>query len=88
MNRPDALNSLSFDLLETLEGALNNALTNEAVRTVVITGTGKAFSAGADLKAQTAKYGPGEKDILDRCVDIFTLLRKAHHCCHQRLHRQ
>ena len=75
MNRPKALNSLSFDLLDAVMAALVDAESDENVRSVVITGTGKAFSAGADLKAQVAEYAPGEKDILDRCVEVFDVLR-------------
>lgn len=50
LNRPDAMNSftsqMSFDLL----GALETAHDDEAIRVVVITGAGRCFSAGADLK--------------------------------------
>ncbi len=75
MNRPKALNSLSFDLLNSLMSALLDAESDDNVRSVVITGKGKAFSAGADLKAQIAEYAPGEKDILDSCVEVFEQLR-------------
>jgi 2-(1,2-epoxy-1,2-dihydrophenyl)acetyl-CoA isomerase len=50
LNRPDAMNAftsqLSVDLLVALEGARND----ESVRAVVLTGEGRCFSAGADLK--------------------------------------
>ncbi len=50
LNRPDAMNSftsqLSFDLLDALDKAHND----ETVRVVVLTGEGRCFSAGADLK--------------------------------------
>lgn len=50
LNRPDAMNSftsqLSFDLLEALEKAHDD----DGVRVVVLTGEGRCFSAGADLK--------------------------------------
>ncbi len=50
LNRPDAMNAftsqLSVDLLAALEGARND----ESVRAVVLTGEGRCFSAGADLK--------------------------------------
>jgi len=51
LNRPDAMNSftsqLSFDLLDALEKAHHD----EDVRVVVLTGEGRCFSAGADLKS-------------------------------------
>ena len=50
LNRPDAMNSftsqLSFDLLEVLEKAHHD----DSVRVVLLTGEGRCFSAGADLK--------------------------------------
>ncbi len=50
LNRPDAMNAftsqLSFDLLEVLEKAHHD----DSVRVVVLTGEGRCFSAGADLK--------------------------------------
>ena len=50
LNRPDAMNSftsqLSFDLLDALDKAHND----ETVRAAVLTGEGRCFSAGADLK--------------------------------------
>ena len=50
LNRPDAMNSftsqLSFDLLEALEKAHHD----DSVRAVLLTGEGRCFSAGADLK--------------------------------------
>ena len=51
LNRPDAMNSftsqLSFDLLDALEKAHHD----DEVRVVVLTGEGRSFSAGADLKS-------------------------------------
>lgn len=51
INRPDAMNSftsqLSFDLLDALEKAHHD----EGVRAVLLTGEGRCFSAGADLKS-------------------------------------
>ncbi len=50
LDRPEALNALSPDLLDALEDALTDAVADPSVRAVVITGAGpKAFSAGADI---------------------------------------
>jgi len=51
LNRPQALNAIDADLLTALDEALSRADRNDALRCVVITGAGRAFSAGADLKA-------------------------------------
>jgi enoyl-CoA hydratase len=50
LNRPQALNALNSQLLEELGGALDAAETDDGVRCVVLTGSGRAFAAGADIK--------------------------------------
>lgn len=49
LNRPDALNALNTELLDELVTALNDASENTKVRCIVITGSDKAFAAGADI---------------------------------------
>ena len=55
LNRPDALNALNSTLLTELGTALRDATTSEAVRVVVITGSERAFAAGADIKEMADK---------------------------------
>lgn len=55
LNRPDALNALNSVLLEELAQALQAAETNEKVRCIVLTGSEKAFAAGADIKEMADK---------------------------------
>jgi enoyl-CoA hydratase/carnithine racemase len=50
LNRPEAFNALSVDLLTALQTQLDHLSTDEAVRVVVLAGNGKAFCAGHDLK--------------------------------------
>ncbi len=50
LNRPTALNALSLDLIAQLIDALNRAHADDSVGAIVLTGQGKAFSAGVDLK--------------------------------------
>jgi enoyl-CoA hydratase len=50
LNRPDALNALNTQLLSELCQALEEADANEKVRCIVVTGSEKAFAAGADIK--------------------------------------
>jgi len=50
LNRSDKLNALNLALAEALVAALDAAEEDEAVRVIVLTGAGRAFSAGADLK--------------------------------------
>jgi len=53
LNRPDARNALSEDLIAALHGALNEIGSDDDARAVVITGAGQAFSSGHDLKQMT-----------------------------------
>jgi len=50
LNRPEALNALNHQLLRELCTALEDADDNDKVRCIVITGSEKAFAAGADIK--------------------------------------
>ncbi|WP_299600872.1 enoyl-CoA hydratase [uncultured Tateyamaria sp.] len=49
LNRPDALNALNDQLLSELADAMGGCQTNDKVRCIVITGSEKAFAAGADI---------------------------------------
>lgn len=51
MNRPDALNGFNAEMRAALSAALEKAAVEQTVRAVVLTATGRCFSAGADLKA-------------------------------------
>jgi enoyl-CoA hydratase len=50
LNRPDAMNALNAQLLGELAQALGEAQKNDKVRCIIITGSEKAFAAGADIK--------------------------------------
>ena len=73
LNRPDVYNALNDEISFELQAALKNAAEDEAVRVVVLTGAGKAFSSGADLKATlTGSF----KETLDkRYTPAILLLR-------------
>ena len=54
-NRPDALNALTPELLDETAEALRSISTRNDIGVVVLTGAGRSFSAGVDLKALTEK---------------------------------
>lgn len=62
LNRPDAMNALNSELLGELAQALKEAEANDKVRCIVLTGSEKAFAAGADIKEMSEK----------NFVDMFT----------------
>jgi enoyl-CoA hydratase len=68
LNRPEALNALTPKLLEHLVVGLEQAATDPAVTVVVLTGAGRAFCAGVDLKALAAGGidGGDVSDLLNR----------------------
>lgn len=55
LNRPDALNALNDVLMSELADALKGAQDNEKVRCIVLTGSEKAFAAGADISEMSEK---------------------------------
>ena len=67
LNRPDALNALNSTMLGELAEALTAADHNDKVRCIVITGSDKAFAAGADIKEMSEK---GFVDMFQ--ADFFT----------------
>lgn len=62
LNRPDALNALNSVLIRELAEALTAADDNDKVRCIILTGSDKAFAAGADIKEMADKG----------FVDVFT----------------
>jgi 2-(1,2-epoxy-1,2-dihydrophenyl)acetyl-CoA isomerase len=56
LNRPQRLNAMSHQLIERLIAELKRAREDRSIRTVLLTGTGRGFCAGADL----AGPGPGD----------------------------
>ena len=50
LNRPEAMNALSRELMERLTSAFHEIQSDEETRVAVITGSGRAFCAGMDLK--------------------------------------
>jgi 2-(1,2-epoxy-1,2-dihydrophenyl)acetyl-CoA isomerase len=60
LNRPDALNSFNVEMKEALLAALKDAARDKDARVIVLTGAGRAFSAGQDLKE---RQQPGVADL-------------------------
>lgn len=61
-NRPEAYNSLNLKLLMELREAMNDSQEDSKVRVIIITGKGKAFCTGADLKMVNEWNKTGEPD--------------------------
>ena len=55
LNRPDVLNAFDFAMLRELARAFEDASWDDEIRVVVVTGTGRAFCVGADLRSWGAE---------------------------------
>lgn len=60
LNRPDALNAFTVQMGEELIQAFDAASENDAVRAIVVTGAGRAFCAGMDLRGEGNVFGLDE----------------------------
>ena len=65
LNRPAAFNSFTRPMAALLHEGLDRAAADDSVRCVVLTGMGKAFCAGQDLKEATAEDAPPLEDIVE-----------------------
>lgn len=76
LNRPDVLNAFNDRMLEELHEALRQAKRDLAVRCVVLTGAGRGFCSGQDLRdrAGTTAFSFGES-LRDRYNPIITQMR-------------
>ncbi len=73
LNRPSALNALNDKMGEELYAALKEAERDEATRCLIITGAGRAFSAGEDVSGLKERQGEGEH------TPLGDHLRKKYH---------
>ncbi|HCB53766.1 MAG: enoyl-CoA hydratase [Paracoccaceae bacterium] len=78
LNRPDALNALNTTMVRELAEALTAADKNDKVRCIVITGSEKAFAAGADVKEMSEKTQVDAfvEDLFGADIDTILRVRK------------
>ena len=63
MDRPESLNAFNADMMDELCHSFLDAASDDSVRVLVLTGAGRAFSAGADLKSMGTPPDPLKKDL-------------------------
>lgn len=78
LNRPKALNALSTPLILELNNALRTYQSDSSISAIVLTGSDRAFAAGADIKEMkdltfSAAYGT---DFIETWSDLVTFLKK------------
>ena len=77
LNRPEVFNSFNREMALEMQQTLEACAKDDAVRVIIITGNGKAFSAGQDLKeVTTPELNPGFRKILEEHYNpIIRLIR-------------
>lgn len=75
LNRPDAMNSLSFELVQQLSDTLDQLKSLGTTKVLLIRGEGRSFCAGGDLKffkeKIEARDSAGFREFLELCRDTF-----------------
>jgi 2-(1,2-epoxy-1,2-dihydrophenyl)acetyl-CoA isomerase len=71
LNRPDALNAWNEQFGRDLLDAVTRVAEDESLRAVLITGAGRGFSSGADLKEQRSTTDDGVPDLGARLEEIY-----------------
>lgn len=75
LNRPDARNALDASLVDAITCTFGGAARDAEVRVIVLTGNGRGFCAGVDLKALQANPGHSRPDLLDAVNAMFDRVR-------------
>lgn len=85
LNRPEALNAITYEMIEEFHEALTHLEGDLATRVLILTGAGRGFCAGTDLKAGSDSGGASGSDSADneapekspsRAVDVSALYRR------------
>jgi len=77
LNRPEARNAMSRELLDAFGEQLGVAELNSDVRCVVVTGAGKGFCAGGDVKAMAARNESGRTMTIDEAINRQRIDQRA-----------
>lgn len=81
MNAPERLNALSDEMLEALQTTLDHFANDPDIRVITLSGIGKAFCAGHDLRQMTAMRQAEDggaaawKDLFERCTAVMTRIQ-------------
>ncbi len=71
LNRPGRLNAWSDQFSLDLQAAIREVTDNPEIRAVTVTGAGRAFSSGADLKEVAEQAGDGPIDVYQRLTERY-----------------
>jgi 2-(1,2-epoxy-1,2-dihydrophenyl)acetyl-CoA isomerase len=81
LNRPEALNALNQEMTGALRAALEAVARDRDVGAIILTGAGRAFCAGADLKDVSGRYEAGDRDLgADLRANYAPMIRAIRAC--------
>ena len=78
LNRPEVLNALSPNMIQELKAALTEIAADTSCHVLIVKGTGRAFSAGVDLKAMNESLVGGKFTAADILEDGNHIARMIH----------
>jgi enoyl-CoA hydratase/carnithine racemase len=76
-NRPDLLNAMNRTMMDEIIDALESIVNDAAIRVAVITGKGKAFMAGADLKEYAAQTAEQFESFQQKGIQLYRIIENA-----------
>jgi enoyl-CoA hydratase len=68
LNRPDRLNALTWEMIDALHGVLSEIADDRSIRVLILTGAGRGFCAGLDIKQRDDAVGSDD--------DVLTVYRR------------
>ena len=69
LNRPEKLNAINDALSHALKSAIKEAVSDDNVSVILLTGAGRAFSAGADLKEAASNVRRPQREALNSAIN-------------------
>ena len=81
LNRPEALNALNPPTMQSLRKAIQAAGRDAEIGAIILTGSGRAFCAGADLKDVSARLAAGDTDVGKDLRENYAPLTRAIRSC-------
>jgi enoyl-CoA hydratase len=76
LNRPSVLNAMNHQMWVDLQSALDTAKTDPQIKVVVLTGQGRAFSSGADLKESKTRSPQDYRSYLESLQEVSRAIIK------------
>lgn len=77
LNRPDSLNAFSPEMLTGLKDSIYQANEDDEIKVIVLSGNGRAFSAGGDVKAMGSRESIGTYEHLGKMNDLVLAMKNT-----------